>query len=143
MDEKELAKQLNTYADAITGFAFVQGVGFGLVIGQNPNLSTSVARQWCIAAPIIFVMTCGYFVMVRRCHSAEDELIGAPDKRGKEIGKVVPTIRTTRLLLIAVIGFAEIVLAIALGLWTPRSNSVPEKNTSSSSRMSCSFARVG
>lgn len=114
MDEKELAKQVSTYADAITAFAFVQGVAFALLIGQEKDLPAAVLGHWCIAAPIIFVMTCGYFWMVRLCHNAEDDLLGIPSKRGTGIGDVVPTIRKTRSWLIVVMGVAEIVLVMFL-----------------------------
>ncbi len=118
MDEKELAKQLSTYADAVAAFAFVQGVAFALLMGQQKELPTNVAGHWCIAAPIIAVLTCGYFLIVCLCHSAEDKLIGIPSNRGRAIGKVVPLIRGARFLLIIIMGAAQIVLVIGLRFYS-------------------------
>jgi hypothetical protein len=114
MDEKELAKQLSSYADAITAFAFVQGMAFALLIGQSKDLPVAVARLWYIAATIIVVMTGFYLWMVGRCHGAEDNLLGIPRKRSSKIASVVPMIRTARFWVIAAIGVADALLAICL-----------------------------
>jgi len=119
MDEKELAKQLSIYADSVTAFAFVQGVTFCFLIAQNLTLACSVRALWYIVATLIAAVSCAYFLMVRRCHSAEDDLIGVPTERGEKIATVVPLIRATRFWLIVVIGVVEIVVAIVVGLSTP------------------------
>jgi hypothetical protein len=119
MDEKELAKQLNTYADSITAFAVVQGVGFLFLIAQNVTLACAVRARWYIAAPLIAAGTYVYYRMVRRCHVAEDDLIGAPVTRTGKIGVALPMIRKARFWLIAVLGFAEILLVIGLIVFPP------------------------
>jgi hypothetical protein len=119
MDEKELAKQLSTYADSITAFAFVQGVTFCLLIAQNVSLACAVRSRWYIAAPLMAAASVAYFLLVRRCQDAEDDLIGVPAKRSTKIGKVVPMIRATRSGLILVIGVGEIALVIGVRLLTP------------------------
>jgi hypothetical protein len=119
MDEKELAKQLSTYADAITGFAFVQGVAFGLLLGQSKDLPANVATHWCIAVPVIVFMTGGYLWMVWLCQGAEDKLLGIPSARGAGIGSVVPMIRSARLWLIIVMGIADLLVVIGQRLVVP------------------------
>jgi hypothetical protein len=119
MDEKDLAKQLTIYADSIAAFAFLQGVTFCFLIPQNVTLACSVRALWYVVATLIAAVSGGYFLMVRRCHRAEDELIGVPDKRGEKIAIVVPLIRATRFWLIVAIGVVEIVVAIVVGLSPP------------------------
>jgi uncharacterized membrane protein (DUF485 family) len=119
MDEKELAKQLSTYADAITAFVFVQGVAFALLIAQSKDLPGNVARQWYIAVSVMILMTCGYLWMVSECNSAEDKLLGIPSNREAGIAGVIPMIRRARSGLIVVMGVAEIVLVVGLHIFTP------------------------
>jgi hypothetical protein len=55
-DQKDLAKQLVTYADAITGFAFVQSVAFGFAPGQTDfRASVLRGRYW-----VLFVLLFAY-----------------------------------------------------------------------------------
>jgi len=116
MDEKELAKQMTLYADALTAFVFAQAVAFGLLVGGNPTLACYVYRRWSIAAVVTVLMTVIYFWIVRQCHLSEDKLIGAPCKRGEKIASVVPTIRKIRLGAITLIGIAELAIVIGVRL---------------------------
>jgi hypothetical protein len=107
VDEKELAKQLVTYADSITAFAFVQGLAFCVLCAQSVSLACAVRGKWYIAAFLMVVATVIYFLLVRRCQYAEDGLLGVPEKRGAEIGKVVRMIRAARFLVVLGIGLGE------------------------------------
>src|SRR4029077_14232643 len=73
-NQNELAKQLVTYADAITAFSFVQSTAFGFALGQCefresvlrvPYISSSVAG----GAYLLY----GYFVY--KCHKGEKALL--------------------------------------------------------------------
>ena len=119
MDEKELAKQLGTYADSITAFAFVQGIAFCVLCAQSVPLACAVRAKWCIAAPLMVVATAIYLLLVRRCQDAEDGLIGVPKDRGARIGKVVRMIRTARFLLILGIGLGETALVLGVRFSKP------------------------
>jgi hypothetical protein len=120
MNDQELAKQMYAYADAITAFAFVQGITFGFVIGENPALALNVRQYWFFAVPIIAAMNWLFFVSVYLCHRAEDRLLGIPATRSEGIGVVVPKVRRMRLRIISVIGVGEIALAFGQAFWPAR-----------------------
>lgn len=122
MDEKELAKQVYTYADAITVFAFAQGIAFGFVVGQNSTLACNIAAYWFFAAPIMAIMACAFLFMVRRCHRAEDHLIGVPATRSEKIAAIVPGVRTARLWIICLMGIAEVLLTFGVAFYPPRAH---------------------
>src|SRR5258708_21287871 len=73
--ERELAKQLGTYADAITVFSFVQSVTFSFAIADGKDFTKNVLR----AEPVVFVLLVLAYVLygllVYRCHQGEDELL--------------------------------------------------------------------
>lgn len=121
MNDQELSKQICNYADAITAFAFVQGIGFGLLLGQEQMLANNVRDYWFLAAPIIFGMNCLFFWSVHRSHRLEDRLIGIPATRSKGAGAVVPTIRKAQLWIISVIGALEIALVFGVAFWPEES----------------------
>src|ERR1700733_13076757 len=107
LDEKELAKQLNTYADGITAFAVVQGLGFCLLVGQSVSLACTVSARWYVAGPLMIVGSVVYLFLVRRCQLAEDEVSGLPAELGATVSKVVAMIRATRFWIILAIGIGE------------------------------------
>ena len=118
-EKRELAKQLNTYADGITAFAVVQGVGFAFVIAQSVTADCSVQARWYGVVFFAFIVSGVYELMVRRCHGAEDRLIGVPVQRGEEIAGVVPMIRNWRVWVIRVMALGEIALSLVLRFATP------------------------
>jgi hypothetical protein len=63
---KELAKNLVTYADAITAFAFVQSVAFGFALGQK-EFRESVLRGWYLVVLFLLIAYYVYFLFVRKC----------------------------------------------------------------------------
>jgi hypothetical protein len=119
VDEKELAKQLGTYADSITAFAFVQGVAFCVLCAQSVSLACAVKAKWYIAASLMVVATVIYLLLVRRCQDAEDELVGVPGDRGAKIGKVVRMIRAARFLVVLGIGLGETALVLGVRFSKP------------------------
>jgi hypothetical protein len=115
MDEKELAKQLSTYADSFTAFSFVQGAAFCILVLQSVTAGCLVRSRWYLAGPCIALAGAGYLLLISLCHREEDRLIGLPVTRGETIKKVIPVIRNTRfaLVLIATLGELAIVLGAA------------------------------
>lgn len=116
-ENREIAKQLSTYADGITAFAVVQGVGYAFIIAQNVTADCAIKSRWYVVFLFAAVATYGYVLMLRRCHSAEDELIGVPGDRGKEIGAIVPMIRNARVWLIVLVGIGEIAITTTVAFF--------------------------
>jgi hypothetical protein len=74
-EQKELAKRLGTYADAITAFSVVQSVAFAFALPSNKDFNTSVLESWRIALAGCGVAFLIYFYLIRRCHRGEDALL--------------------------------------------------------------------
>jgi hypothetical protein len=74
-DPKEIAKQLSTYADAITAFSFAEGVVFSLALGSDDFKRNVLHCPEVVFAGII-LSTLIYLAMVLTCHVGEDRLIG-------------------------------------------------------------------
>ncbi|MFZ1085801.1 MAG: hypothetical protein WAN35_12625 [Terracidiphilus sp.] len=109
-----------TYADAITAFAFVQGIGFGFVIGQNDVLANNVHHYWFFAVPIMVVMNFLFFLLVRQCHLAEDRLIGTQVSHLSKTNTILSVVRKMRIMIICVVGIGEILLSIGEAFWPAR-----------------------
>src|ERR1700704_4712595 len=73
-DRKEFAKQLVTYADAITAFAFVQSVAFGFALGQTEfRKSVLQGPYW-----VLGITLCGYILyghFIHKCRKGEATLL--------------------------------------------------------------------
>jgi hypothetical protein len=119
VDEKELVKQLSTYADGITAFAFVQGVAFCVLCAQSVSAACAIKSKWYIAASLMVVATVVYLFLVRGCQNAEDELIGAPGERDGKIGKVVRLVRAARFWIVLGIGLGETALVLGVRFSRP------------------------
>jgi len=119
MNDEELAKQMSTYADAITAFAFVQGMAFGLVIGQGGELTTSLNCFWYFAVLILALINGAFVFMVRQCHSAEDRLVGVP-ATGSDKLAILSGVRKWRQLIILCVGIGEIILVLGVAFYPPR-----------------------
>lgn len=103
-EERELAKQLNTYADGIAAFAVVQGVAFCLLTAQSVSMACAERSRWYIAAPLVIATTGIYLFLIRQCQNAEDRLIGIPSRRGEMLASVVRLIRVIRFWVILAVG---------------------------------------
>ena len=53
MGKEELAKQLVTYADAITAFSFVQSVAFGFALGQREFRESALKAPYLVIGVVI------------------------------------------------------------------------------------------
>jgi hypothetical protein len=117
MQEKELAKQVSTYADAITGFAFVQCIATAVLLAQNPQFVHAIVHRWYVAVPITLAMTAVYSYLLNRCHKAEDDLLGVLGERGDKIAKVVPAIRSARKWIVWLSGVSASFIFVGARLW--------------------------
>jgi len=114
MDAKELAKQLSKYADTITAFTVVQGVGFCLLVAQSDRVDRVIFCRWYILAFVSALATLCYMLLVHRCHWAEDELLESAEKRAGKIASVVIGIRKARMWVIFLMGLGEVALSIGM-----------------------------
>jgi hypothetical protein len=112
MDEKELAKQLTSYADNFTAFSFVQGAAFCFLLVQSVPVGCALRSRWYLAEPLLLLSGVGYFWLLRRCHRGEDELIGVPGNRGDAIGNVVFLVRKIRFALVFIATLLEVAIVI-------------------------------
>jgi hypothetical protein len=111
MNDADLVKQLNTYADAVTAFSFGQSILFLYAIGRGDNFTQNLLA-WPLATTFgTVVMTALYLAAVIRCHKSEDYLLGSLEKRSK-LGKIAKTIRQGRIVIIVFMGFVCCLLAI-------------------------------
>jgi hypothetical protein len=73
-DRKDLARQLTTYADAITAFSFVQSVAFGFGLAQHEVRESVLKASW-IAALITIAAYVFYLVFVGVCWLGNGKLL--------------------------------------------------------------------
>lgn len=73
-DPKELGNKLGSYADAIVGFAFVQGVTFSFALGSNDTFLRHAVRVWWLIPSALLLANLLYIYLVRTCHRGEDAL---------------------------------------------------------------------
>jgi hypothetical protein len=83
--ERELAKQLSTYADNFAAFSFVQGAAFCYLLVQSLPVACTLRSHWCVAEILLLIAGVGYYWLIRRCHRGEDKL---PRRR---LGSTIPS----------------------------------------------------
>jgi hypothetical protein len=118
MDERELAKQLSTYADSFTAFSIVQGATFCFLSVQSERVGCALHSRWYIAEPLLLLAGAGYWWLLHLCHRGEDDLIGVPANRDEKIKNIIPVIRTTRVVLIAIATLGETALVIGAAFFS-------------------------
>ena len=79
-ETKELVKQLELYADAITGFATVQLIGFMLLMTHGDCFTKNVVDGIWWALPIGAVVNLMYLTLICRCHRGENKALGTSSK---------------------------------------------------------------
>jgi hypothetical protein len=101
-DKAELAKQLRTYADAITAFAVLQSVAFGIALGGKDFRESVLKLHRCQ----IDLMCAGalvlYIVFVAACHYGEDAVLDVPKGQTGKAETWTHYIRVGRFIVIAV-----------------------------------------
>ena len=75
-ETKELVKQLELYADAITGFATVQLVAFILLMTHGDCFTQNVLDGLWWAAGIGGIVNAMYFTLIWLCHRGENKTLG-------------------------------------------------------------------
>lgn len=104
MDEKELAKQLSVYADSITAFSFVQGIGLFVLMGHDLTFACNLVKQWWIAEAALVLATMAYAAIVYLCHKHQKPLLG---QVSTEASTILGVIQKVRWWIVIGIGFAE------------------------------------
>jgi hypothetical protein len=111
MNDADLVKQLNTYADAVVAFSFGQSILFLYSIGKGDNFTRNLLA-WPLATTFgTVVMTALYIAVVIRCHKSEEYLVVSLAKRDKS-DKITKTIRRGRVGIIVFMGFVCCLIAI-------------------------------
>jgi hypothetical protein len=103
MNETDLAKQLNSYADAIAAFSFGQSVLFFYAIGRADSFTRDLLKWPQATALGTALMTSVYFLAVVRCHTNERRLNKPTNKGGIE-ADISNEIRNWRLGIIILTG---------------------------------------
>jgi hypothetical protein len=69
MTDDDFIKQLTTYADAVTGFSFVQALAFVYAIAQEDNFAKHVFQRYGPTATTVCIIvgTCVYCLLVYKC----------------------------------------------------------------------------
>jgi hypothetical protein len=116
LDRIDIGKQMQKYADAITAFSIVQGVGLSLLIPENARLACMVKAEWYIAAPLVIVSYIVYGFLVRGCQRAEITC-SKETVTEDQLSTIVGTVRKVRLLLLLIsgIGLVSLILTSSLG----------------------------
>lgn len=98
-DEKDVVKQLSTYADGITVFSFVQSVAFAFAVGDKPHLAKNLekGRWWAYGAIIMAYLV--YSVLIHPCHQSEDRLTDNPEN--SPLAKAITLVRAARYVIVA------------------------------------------
>jgi hypothetical protein len=99
-EERDLAKQVITYADAVTAFSAAQNAAFAYAVMKGP--SDGFAQAILTMSPRLSIgsllfATALYVLFVSLCYRGESKLLGVPDSRKPSIRAVVKGMRLTRL----------------------------------------------
>jgi hypothetical protein len=77
-DQRELAKQLRTYADATTAFSVIQSIAFSIALGSK-DLGENIRETNECLIPILCCVALGvYICIIAACHAGENALVGKP-----------------------------------------------------------------
>jgi hypothetical protein len=111
LDPIDIGKQMQKYADAITAFAIVQGVGLCLLIPENARLACIVKTDWFIAAPLVLVSYIAYGFLVRGIQRAE-KVCSEETSTEEKLREITGTVRKGRLLLLLIVGIGLVALIL-------------------------------
>jgi hypothetical protein len=98
-EEKELLKQVGTYADGITAFSAVQSIGFVLSLGSGSGIATNVQKRVpiaCFAIGLSLLVYCGLLFL---CHWNENNL-ARQETTNSALRKAVTTIQSVRYVIV-------------------------------------------
>jgi len=115
LDRIEVGRQMQKYADAITAFAIVQGVGLCLLIGQSERAACIIQKRWYWALPCVIASYIIYWIIVRACQRTEAVCLkdDMTDERLRGIEEKVGRVRVLLLALVG-IGISALILGTAL-----------------------------
>ena len=118
-DEKDLAKQLRTYADATTAFAVVQGVAVAIALGSKDFRDNVLKTPWWVIPLMCLCALVVYGGIVFVCNLGENKLAGTSTAKVLTWTRVVQVGR-----------FAAIVFAVSIvlvGIYFTRRGACPSQ----------------
>jgi hypothetical protein len=104
-DSKDLAKQLDRYADAITAFAVVQTIAFAVGLRSEDTRQNILKTPSYLIPMLCLLALTFYMILILFCHAGENALIGPPDRD-------IPAHRWTK----RVRAFRILVVTLAVGV---------------------------
>ena len=113
-ETKELPKQLGLYADAITGFATVQLVGFVFLMTHGDCFTKNVVDSRWYAIGIGVIVNVMYLALVYFCHRGEDQVFGLTYTRNQDVDPIVRGVQAIRYTIIALDGIVTMLLPLAI-----------------------------
>lgn len=102
---------MSAYADGITAYSFVQGVGLFLLTGQNRVLACNVYDRWWVAELVLLLATIVYWCLVRSCYRRQIELM---DRGSAKVLEGIAAVQTVRLWVVICMGIAELVYVASI-----------------------------
>jgi hypothetical protein len=94
-DERDVSKQMTTYADGIAALSSLQAIAFVYGVGGgSPGLGPNVHNHPYITCVGIVLGFAAYWYLLTRCHWNEDNLTGEPEK--SNVGRAVKETRRHR-----------------------------------------------
>jgi hypothetical protein len=112
-DSRDFSKQLQLYADAITGFSMVQAVGFVLLAAHGDCFSRNITTQPWWVFWIGGVVNIIYLTLVYLCHRAQNRVDSWISHDHDNHG-IVKTIQFIRIAIICIAGVCTILLPFGL-----------------------------
>jgi hypothetical protein len=109
-DPNEFAKQLRTYADAITAFCIIQSVAFGFALGNKDFRDNVLKLKSCELYTLGTVAIFFYTFLVIGCQRGEEALLGK-SKLNDPVEVWARRVRWARLLVIIL---AEIIMIVGV-----------------------------
>lgn len=99
---KEMTKQLELYADAITAFATAQLLSFTYLMAQGSCFTRNVLNHVWIPIVMSILVNAAYITLVHLCHRAEDGIVRASESREGVIDGIVTNIWKIRYIILVV-----------------------------------------
>jgi hypothetical protein len=99
---KDMAKQLELYADTIVAFATAQFLAFTYLIAQGGNFARNVLSYVWIPMSISALAYSAYLLLVFLCHRGQDDIFTATESRERILKSIVSNIRKARYIILVV-----------------------------------------
>jgi hypothetical protein len=117
-DGRDMTKQLELYADAVTAFSTVQLVGFVLLVAHGDCFSLNIVdAKWWVCG-IGGAVNLFYLFLVYRCHDAERQVSHPTRTESHTMEPIIRGIQSIRytIIILEALATAALPFAIAFGL---------------------------